>query len=310
MQYRSLGKSGLKVSALSLGSWLTIGDRVNKATAEAIINTAIAGGVNFFDLADGYANGAAERHTGVILKNQTRTKLVISSKVFWPQSDDPNDCGLSRKHIFESIDRSLKNIAIDYLDIYFCHREDPNTPLEETVMAMDDLVRQGKILYWGTSMWNIKTLKKAITFANKHGLHAPVVEQPPYNLLERWIEKKQGHYHKLGIGLVTWSPMAGGLLTAKYLNGKPEGSRGAVSNWLDQYMDTASLEKVKQFAELAAQINVQPGQLALAWLLQNSHVSSIITGASSAQQLQQNLAALDISIPSEINKKILKLFPR
>jgi voltage-dependent potassium channel beta subunit len=310
MIYRNLGQCGLKISALSLGSWLTIGDSIDQRSAQNIVNTAIDSGINFFDMADGYANGEAEKQMGALLKLKTRSQLVLSSKVFWPMSDDPNDTGLSRKHIVESIDRSLKNLTMDYLDLYFCHREDPNTPIEETVMAMDDLIRQGKILYWGTSMWRIGSLKKAIKFARKHGLHAPVVEQPPDNLLERWIEKKQGNLHKLGLGLVTWSPLAGGMLTGKYNLGSPLGSRGEKTQWLSKYQNEKTLNKITEFSDIASQMNTQPSQLALAWLLQNQHISSLITGASGVEQLQQNLGALTISIPDAINRKLLKIFPR
>jgi voltage-dependent potassium channel beta subunit len=309
VDYRRLGNSGLKLSALSLGSWLTLGDAVDKPNAQKIIDTAIGSGVNFFDLADAYAHGGAEKQLGGQLKNHTRSQLVLSSKLFWPMSDDPNDCGLSRKHIFESVHRSLNNLETDYLDIYFCHREDTETPIEETVMAMDDLIRQGKILYWGTSMWSLHTLKKAVSFAKKHCLHAPVVEQPPYNLLERWIEKKTSSYKRLGIGLVSWSPLAGGLLTGKYADGIPSGSRGDKTDWIKDQLDEKNLVKVRAFSLLAVEMNIKPAQLALAWLLQNQAINSVITGASSEKQLESNLKAADVTIPNDINQKILKLFP-
>lgn len=309
MDYRKLGNSGLKLSALSLGSWLTLGDAVDEPGAQKIIDTAIGNGINFFDMADAYAHGEAEKQLGKLLKSHKRSQLVLSSKLFWPMSDDPNDRGLSRKHIFESVHRSLNNLETDYLDIYFCHREDTETPIEETVMAMDDLIRQGKILYWGTSMWSLRTLKKAVSFANKHCLHAPVVEQPPYNLLERWVEKKTSNYKRLGIGLVSWSPLAGGVLTGKYATGIPSGSRGDTTDWIKDQLSEKNLAKTRAFSLLATEMNIKPAQLALAWLLQNQAISSIITGASNAEQLEGNLKAIDVTIPDGINQKILKLFP-
>lgn len=310
MEYRRVGNSGLKVSALSLGSWLTIGDKLDQHTAGQIVDTAISNGINLFDVADGYANGAAEQHLGGLLKPYNRSQVVISSKVFWPTGDSPNERGLSRKHIMASIERSLSNLSTDYLDIYFCHREDPDTPIEETVMAMDNLIRQGKALYWGTSMWSIRSLKKAISFARKNGLHAPIAEQPPYNLLERWVEKKTTAYRRLGIGLLTWSPLAGGILTAKYIHQTPPGSRGSTSDWLDKHLNPSTQQTIKQFEQLAEELNVLPNQLALAWLLNNPAVSSIITGATTATQLQSNIGAGGIRLDPATQRRLLKLFPR
>ena len=229
MEHRRLGNTGLKVSAVSIGGWLTFGKSVDEEATRRISRAAIDGGVSFVDLADVYGpDGAAERTVGAILPDYRRSALVISSKVFWPTGEGPNDRGLSRKHIMESCERSLKRLGTDYIDLYFCHREDPETPLEETARAMDDLVRQGKILYWGTSCWSASTLLKTHALAGLRGLYAPVVEQPRYNLLRRDVERRVMPVAKrLGMGLVVWSPLASGALTGKYDEGVPEGSRGA-----------------------------------------------------------------------------------
>ena len=309
MEYRRLGNSGLKISALSLGSWLTLGEKLDNQTAEQLIDTAVACGINMFDAADGYANGEAERQLGVLLEKHNRSRLVLSSKAFWPMSDDPNDRGLSRKHLFDSVHRSLKNLRSDYLDIFFCHRQDKETPLEETVMAMNDLITQGKILYWGTSMWNIDVLKKAIRFAKKYGFHAPITEQLPYNLLERWLEKKLNAYRRLGTGVMTWSPLAGGILTGKYCHGVPQNSRGAQTEWVNEHLNDHTNNKVVKFLQIAKELGVAPAQLALAWLLKTPGVSSIICGASCASQLQNNLASLDLTLSSATDKQLNQLFP-
>ena len=216
MEYRRMGESGLRLSALSLGGWLTFGGSVDEATTGEVVRTAIDSGVNFIDLADVYARGRAEQVVGTLLSDYPRADLVISSKLFWPMSDNPNDRGLSRKHIMESVERTLKNLGSDYLDIYFCHREDPDTPLGETIRAMDDLVRQGKILYWGTSVWGAERLHEAWRLAGRHELYPPLVEQPRYSLLHRGVEKTVlPTASRLGMGLAVWSPLAGGGLTGK-----------------------------------------------------------------------------------------------
>ncbi len=310
MQYRSLGDSGAKVSAIALGGWLTFGGSVDDAVAQRIVQAAIDHGVNFIDLADVYARGAAERVVGGMMGDLVRENLVLSSKVFWPMSDDINDRGLSRKHIFQSIHRSLNNLRTDYLDLYFCHRADPETPLEETVRAMDDLVRQGKVLYWGTSVWEHELIQSACDLANKHQCYRPQVEQPRYNLLDRHIEAKiLPAAKKCGIGLVVWSPLSGGILTGKYNDGLPAASRGATTPWLKEKLTVANLEQVRKYCRIARDHSYEPGQVALAWILRRAEISSVISGATAALQLESNLKALDVSLPDEVWTKIEELFP-
>ncbi len=310
MEYRNLGTSGLKVSALSIGGWLTFGEGISDESTGAVLRAAIDGGVNFIDLADVYANGRAEQSAARFLGDYRRSDLVISSKLFWPMSDDINDRGLSRKHIMESIDRSLGNLDTDYLDIYFCHREDPETPIEETVRAMDDLVRRGKILYWGTSVWSPKALRSACRIAGRLGCSGPVAEQPPYSLLRRGIEKKVlPTARTLGLGLVVWSPLAGGVLTGKYNHGVPRESRGAKTRWLEQDLTSATLDRVRRFTELARRKGLEPEQLALAWLLQRKGLSSAIMGATSADQVVRNLKSTAVQLGGVLLEELEELFP-
>jgi voltage-dependent potassium channel beta subunit len=309
MEYRRVGESGLKVSVFSVGGWLTFGHSVEPETTRKIIGCAVDQGVNSIDLADVYAKGEAERVTGRILKDHRRHDLVVASKVFWPMSEAITDRGLNRKHIFKSIDRTLKNLGTDYLDIYYCHREDPDTPLEETMRAMDDLIRSGKALYWGTSMWKPRSLKLAFVLAKRHGWNPPIVEQPQYSLLHRHVEKRvMPTARRLGMGLMIWSPLAGGLLTGKYQQGTPPGSRGATTQWLQKDLTPANLEKVNQFCRLAAEAGFQPSQVALAWLLRNREISGVILGATSQVQIQQNLAALTVPISRELDLRIRRIF--
>ncbi|MCI0651179.1 MAG: aldo/keto reductase family protein, partial [Planctomycetes bacterium] len=294
----------------SLGGWLTIGASVNEESSAAIVRTAVDAGINFIDLADAYAKGGAEQTIGRILGQYRRSDLVISSKLFWPMSDNPNDKGLSRKHIMESIDRTLKNLGTDYLDIYFCHREDPETTLSETTRAMDDLVHRGKILYWGTSVWRPRTLRDVHAICDRRGLYRPIVEQPPYNLLERSIERKVlPAARNLGMGVVVWSPLAGGILTGKYLGGVPAGSRGATTRWLDEYLAPANTERVRRFVEIARRAGNEPAQLALAWILSQDGITSVITGATNPEQLKSNLKALEAPLSSDLKYEIEQIFP-
>lgn len=311
MKYRKLGSSGLKVSEVSLGGWITFGGTIDDQAARSIVRKAVDGGVNFIDLADVYARGEAERVVGRMLADFNRQNLILSSKLFWPMSDDPNDRGLSRKHIVQSVERSLKNLGTDYLDIYFCHREDPETPLEETARAMDDLVHQGKVLYWGTSVWTAGALEKSHKLADKRNLYAPQVEQPPYNLMERGVEKDVlPMAAKLGMGVVVWSPLAGGLLTGKYNDGIPENSRATTTNWLDGKLTEDNLERLRRFSAIAAELEIRPEQLALAWVLDHPEISSVITGATNVDQVENNLRAVDVELPKEARKELEKLFPR
>ena len=310
MEYRRVGASGLKVSAISVGGWITFGGTLEDETAGGILRAAIEGGVNFIDLADVYAMGEAEKTVGGFLPEYKRSELVLSSKVFGKMSEDPNDRGLSRKHIFESIDRSLRNLGTDYLDIYFCHRADPETPLEETALAMDDLVHQGKILYWGTSVWPPETLEAAHKLANERRLFAPIVEQPLYNLTDRGIEKEVIPTAKrLGMGLTVWSPLAGGLLTGKYNDGIPKGSRGDTSEWLDAERIEKNRERLRRFSQIAERMGARPGQLALAWILQNDAISCVLTGATSAAHVKSNLKAVELELGDDVNAELTELFP-
>ncbi|HEY85771.1 MAG TPA: aldo/keto reductase [Chloroflexi bacterium] len=298
MNYRSLGRSGLKVSALSLGFWVTYGSQVGFETAKSCMMAAYEHGVNFFDNAEVYAGKGAEEVMGKIIADMDRSKLVISSKLYWPMSDDPNDRGLSRKHIMESVEGSLKRLGTDYLDMYFCHRYDDETPLEETVRAMDDLVHQGKVLYWGTSEWRAGQISNAYNIANQWGLYRPQVEQPQYNMFHRHrVENELApNARDLGYGMVVWSPLASGILTGKYNDGIPAGSRMGLEDmqWLRKYITQEKLDKVKLLAEVAGDLGCTTAQLSIAWLLRLPEVSSVITGASRAEQVHENMKALEV----------------
>jgi voltage-dependent potassium channel beta subunit len=308
MEYRRLGKAGVKVSAISIGAWLTYGsESVAYETAKACIHKAVEHGVNFIDVADAYERGKAEEAVGKILKDYKRSDLVISTKAFWPMSDNVNDQGLSRKHVFESIHKSLKRFDTDYIDIFFCHRFDPNTPVEETIRTLDDLVRQGKILYWGTSMWTAANITEAVATADAVNAYRPVTEQPRYNMLDRdlvegELETTVAQY---GIGLVVFSPLSQGLLTGKYNNGIPQDSRVAQLDWVknSQYTEER-IEKVRAVSQIAQEMGTTPASLALAWAMKHPAVSSVITGATSPTQVEENLKALDIKITDEIEAKI------
>lgn len=305
MKYRRIGKSGIKVSEISLGAWLTYGGTVEDRTATKIVQRAVEAGVNFIDIADAYRKGEAEKIVGKAIKEFRREDLVISSKLFWPISDNINDRGLSRKHIMESIEKSLKRIDTDYLDLYFCHRFDPETEIEEIARAMDDLIRQGKVLYWGTSVWTAEQIKTAVEVAEHYLTYRPAVEQPRYNMIDRHIEPDilpTCRHH--GIGLVVWSPLAQGLLTGKYNNGLPEGSRGATSSWLENELTEANIAKVRQLSDIAKRLGITVGQLALAWVLRLPEVSSAITGATRIEQLQENLKASDVVLEADILQEV------
>lgn len=305
MKYRKLGKYGIKVSEISIGGWLTYGNTVDrKATAE-IINAAIDAGVNYVDLADVYTTGEAEKVVGHAIADRTRSDLVVSSKVFWPMSDNVNDRGLSRKHVFESIEKSLRRLGTDYLDLYFCHRFDPETPLEETVRAMSDLVTQGKILYWGTSVWEADQIERVVAIAKEYNGYLPAVEQPRYNMLDRHIEPMiLPACERNGLGLVVWSPLAQGILTGKYNDGIPEGSRGAATDWLTAHLTEPNLEKVRMIGEVASDLGLTVGQLALAWILRLPEISSAIIGATNPTQLQENLGAAGVRLGADECERI------
>ena len=313
MKYRRVGDSGLKVSALSLGGWTTFGESVtDPQLIRDLITLAYENGINFFDIADSYARGGAERAMGAVLKEFPRHTLVISSKLYWPISEDINDRGLSRKHVMESIDRSLRNIGTDYLDIYFCHRYDVETPVEETARAMDDLIRQGKILYWGTSEWTDEQIQEALDTCDDLGLYRPIVEQPQYNLLHRQRVEETiiPLAEEEGIGLVVWSPLASGLLTGKYDDAAPEDSRLAQKDWLAQNLLKDDLrEAVRQLKPVADDLGVTRAQLAIAWTLHQPAVASAITGATKVSQLKETLKAVEIELDETVLEHIDELFP-
>ncbi len=304
MEYRRLGRSGLQVSALSFGSWVTFGNQVARDTAEACMKVAYDQGVNFFDNAEVYANGKSEEVMGEIIEKMgwARDTFVVSSKVFWG-GDKPNQKGLSRKHVVEACHAALRRLRVDYLDLYYCHRPDPNTPIEETVRAMSDLVSQGKVLYWGTSEWSAQEIQAAIGVAREQNLVAPTMEQPQYNMFhrERFEKEYLRLFNESGYGSTIWSPLASGLLTGKYLDGKaPDDSRANLEGmgWLRERLlgefGQSKNEAIRQLQNVAADLGASLPQLAIAWCLKNPHVSSVILGASRLSQLEDNLGAMDV----------------
>jgi len=308
MKYRRLGNGGIKVSEIAIGGWLTFGGALDQKTTERIIDTAIDRGVNFIDLADIYSQGKAEEACGKAIKDYDRSNLVISSKLFWRMSDDPNDRGLSRKHIFESIDKSLKRLGTDYLDIYLCHRFDPETEVEEVVRAMDDLIRQGKILYWGTSVWESPQIEKAATVAEKYLCYRPQVEQPRYNMIDRHIELSvMPTCARLGMGLVVWSPLAQGILTGKYNDGVPAGSRGTTDEWVQGELTEDNIRRTRRLTALASELGITMSQLALAWVLRRREVSCAITGATAPEQIEMNAVASEVELIPATLKMIDKI---
>lgn len=302
MEYRRLGKSGLQVSALSLGSWLTFGQQINDKTADELMGIAYDAGVNFFDNAEGYAEGKSELVMGKILKARKweRESFVVSSKVFFgTENKGPNRMGLSRKHVIEACHGALKRLQVDYLDLYFCHRPDKNTPIEETVWAMNTLLQQGKILYWGTSEWSASEIMEAIRVAKQYNLIGPTMEQPQYNLLER--NKMENEYLLLfkeyGLGTTIWSPLASGLLSGKYTSGVTKDTRLELKGmeWLkDAVLNEEKLKKAEKLQGLADQLNIPLAKLSLAWCLKNPNVSTVILGASKTAQLKENLTTLEV----------------
>lgn len=304
MQYRRLGASGLTLSALSFGAWMTFGRQVGRGQARELVAAAWDHGITFFDNAETYANGEAERVMGDVIADLRlpRDGYCVSSKVFFGAVDRPlpTQRGLSRKHVHDACHAALRRLRVDYLDLYLCHRPDPDAPIAETVRAMDDLVRQGKVMYWGTSEWPAGSIREAATFAREHGLHAPTMEQPQYNLLHRKrVEVEYAPlYDTFGIGTTTWSPLASGLLTGKYDHELPVGSRlGDDANaWLrDCKLDEGGdgwLERARRFSAVAADLGVLQAPLAIAWCLRNPRVSTVILGASRVEQLLQNVQAL------------------
>lgn len=305
MQYNKLGKAGLRISEISFGSWVTIGKKIGLNEAKTLIHTAFERGINFFDTAESYARGEAETIMGNILRDFPRQELVISTKIFWG-GQGPNDTGLSRKHVLEGTKSSLKRLQLDYVDLLFCHRPDPNTPIEETVLAMDYLVRQGYALYWGTSQWSAEQIEAAFAIAQALNCIKPSMEQPKYNIFFRdSIEKDYlTLFEKYGLGTTTWSPLASGILSGKYNQGVPSDSRLAKEAWLipENFVDL--IEKTKQLETLVKKMDCTLSQLAIAWCLKNPNVSSVITGATKPEQLLENLGALEVK--SQLNPDIMK----
>ncbi|MBD3267104.1 aldo/keto reductase [bacterium] len=313
MKYRSLGHCGTKVSMLSLGGWITYGDAVtDEPTVKTILTEAFEGGINFFDMADQYAKGKTEECMGKLLKAFPRHELVLSSKVFFPMSDDVNDRGLSRKHIMESVEKSLKRIGTDYLDLYFCHRYDEETPLEETIRAMDDLIHQGKILYWGTSDWTGDQIRDAHEICDELNCYHPQVEQPRYNLLARkqFEQDVRPALLETGMGAVNFSPLAYGILTGKYDDGTlPSGSRLEYHEWLrKRYFKEEIFAIVKKMKSIADRLGCTRSQLALAWCAAQEGISSVITGATKVEQLRDNLGAKHVELSEEIRSELDSLF--
>lgn len=316
MEYRRLGKSGLKVSALSLGSWLTFGKQIDNSVAESLMVLAYDRGVNFFDNAEIYARGRSEVVMGEILKKQnwSRDSYIVSSKVFFGhlgKEAKPTQKGLSRKHVVEACEQALKRLQLDYLDLYFCHRPDKETPIEETVWTMHNLIQQGKILYWGTSEWSAQEIMEAHMVARQHHLIGPVMEQPQYNMLERArVEVEYAQlYESVGLGTTIWSPLASGVLTGKYNTGFVEQTRLSIlgMDWLkESALQEEKLEKSRNLAAFAKELGVSLPVLAIAWCLKNPHVSTVILGASKKEQLQENFNALEAQqlLTDEVMNKI------
>ncbi len=316
MEYRFLGRSGLKVSALSFGSWVTFGEQVDTDLAYNQMKTAYDAGVNFFDNAEGYEGGKSETIMGEVIKKAEwkRSDLVLSTKIFWG-GDGPNDTGLSFKHIKEGTEASLKRMQTEYVDLLFCHRPDLHTPIEETVWAMNQMINEGKALYWGTSEWSAEQIRKAFDFARQEHLRPPLMEQPQYNMFHR--DRVESEYNMLykdfGLGTTIWSPLASGLLTGKYNDGIPEGSRLGLEkySWLKEILletedGRSRLKKVKKLAPVAKDLGITMPQMALAWCLKNPNVSTVITGASNVKQVEQNMSAMDVvgKLNDEVMEKI------
>jgi voltage-dependent potassium channel beta subunit len=302
MQYRRLGRSGLQVSVLSFGSWVSFGAQLDTGAALECLDAAYQGGMNFFDNAEAYAGGDSEKIMGEAIAQLgwERSSYVISTKLFWGIDGGVNMSNtLNRKYLLQAIEGSLERLDLEFVDLLFCHRADPSTPIEETVWAMSDIVASGQATYWGTSEWTADEIRAAWEIADKHHLHKPVMEQPEYNILRRRrVEREYSRlYEDIGLGLTTWSPLASGLLTGKYLDGVPEGSRATLPGyeWLKEMLtDPAQNEKVRKLKGIADDLGCSLAQLSLAWCAKNPHVSTVITGASRADQVKDNLGALDV----------------
>jgi voltage-dependent potassium channel beta subunit len=308
MEYRRLGDAGMKISVVAIGGWINFEQgKLAEDETRAVMERAYELGVNFFDSADVYGRGSSERVMGEVLSQYERSTFVLSTKVFGQMSDDINDRGLSRKHIFESIDKSLERLQTDYIDIYFCHRPDPETPILETARAMNDLIQQGAVMYWGTSEWEAHQIAEALRICEKHNLHKPQTDQPQYSMLFRDRVEKQilPLTEPAGIGLVPWSPLAYGMLTGKYDDGVPEDSRFAREEWAKKiFMTDANVERVRNLKPVADRLGVTRAQLALGWLLRQPGVSSVITSATKVSQVEDNVGAASIKFSEDDLKEI------
>ena len=318
MQYRHLGRAGVQVSVLSFGSWVTFGPQLAGNTARECLAAAYDAGVNFFDNAEVYSGGESEAIMGAAIAELRwpRHTYLVSSKYFWGIEDSVNTKNtLNRKYLLQAVEGSLRRLRLDFLDLIFCHRPDPDTPVEETVWAMHDIIESGRALYWGTSEWSADAILDAWEIADRHHLHKPAMEQPQYNLLERHkVDVEFARlYERIGIGLTTWSPLASGMLTGKYLDGIPDGSRAALPGygWLRGYVtDAESNRKVRALKAIADELGVSLSQLAIAWCAKNPHVSTVITGASRVEQVHENLGALEVlnRLTPEIMQRIEEVF--
>jgi voltage-dependent potassium channel beta subunit len=310
MNFRRLGRTGLKVSEISLGSWLTYGNQVENETAARTIDKAYELGINFFDTANVYARGESEKVVGETLRKYPRGSYVLATKVFWPMGDGVNDRGLSRKHVFEQLHASLKRLGQDYVDIYYCHRYDPETPVDETLRTIDDMVRQGKVLYVGVSEWTAAQIQEGLQTADKYLLDRIVVNQPKYNMLERYIEKEIIPLSaRNGISQVVFSPLAQGILTGKYKRGEqlPADSRAAdprANQFIGGLLNDSNLAKAEQLGGIANELGIKLSQLALAWILRQPNVASALIGASRPEQVEENVKAIDVTLTDDVIAKI------
>lgn len=313
MDYRKVGKWGLKISELSLGSWITFGNQLDLESAKTLVKKAFEAGINFFDTAEAYAGGVAEAMLGEILKAYRKSDIVVSTKIFWG-GNGPNDRGLSRKHLLEGTWASLKRLQLSYVDILYCHRPDPEVPMEEIVWTMDQILRSGLALYWGTSEWSAQQIEEAHETAKRLNCIPPIVEQPQYNLLVRdRVEKEYAPlYEKYGMGLTTFSPLASGLLSGKYLEGIPSDSRLARYEFLRKRFEETGLLSEKTFSkllklrDLAKQLGCTLAQLSIAWILKNKNVSSVILGVSKLEQFDENIKAIEVKdkLTEDVMKQI------
>ncbi|NLJ80498.1 MAG: aldo/keto reductase [Firmicutes bacterium] len=309
MKYRRLGRSGLKVSEISLGSWLTYGKTVEDDQALNTIRRAYELGINSFDSANVYESGEGERVMAKALRSFPRESYIITTKAFWPMGEGVNERGLSRKHVFEQLHASLKRMELDYVDIFYCHRYDPETPVEETLRVIDDFIRQGKVLYAGVSQWSAAQIQEAITIADHYLLDRIVVNQPVYNLLNRYIEEEIIPLStKQGIGQIVFSPLAQGMLTGKYRGGQiPEGTRGSnpeVNKWINEMIASGVIAKVDALEDLAREGGISFAEMALAWVLRQPNVASALVGATRPEQIEANVKAIEVTLDEEILERI------